>query len=176
MNEVAYSSSFMSTSPFRVLFVCTGNICRSPLAEALFAHYVQQDGLADRFAIDSAGLDSWHVGERADPRTCRVGQSYGVPVRSIARQFEAADYERFDLILAMDRGHRRALLSRAPAAHRDKVRLMRDYDDPVNHGEDVPDPYYGGPDGFESMYQMLAVCCRNLLESLKESNAPRPNA
>lgn len=159
----------MSVSPTRVLFVCTGNICRSPLAEAVFAHYVREEGLEDRFVADSAGLDSWHVGEPADPRTCHIGQTYGVPVPSIARQFQAEDYERFDIILAMDRGHLQALLSRAPARHRHKVRLMRDFDEPAHHGRDVPDPYYGGPAGFESMYRMLAASCRNLLESLKQA-------
>jgi protein-tyrosine phosphatase len=151
----------------RILFVCTGNICRSPLAEAIFAHYVREQGLGEHFHIDSAGLDGWHVGEAADPRTCRIGAAYGVDVPSVARQFEARDYERFDLILAMDRGHFKALRSRAPEKHRDKVELMRDYDHPEHHGSDVPDPYYGGPQGFEDMYQMLAVACRNLLDSLK---------
>ena len=186
----------MKIDPIRVLFVCTGNICRSPLAEAIFAHYVREEGLQDRFEIDSAGLDSWHVGENADPRTCHIGSVHGIPVDSVARQFEAADFERFDLILAMDRGHFRALTSRAPAKHRAKVRLMRDYDEPETGqapprsaihsreaagggegeprrsgsplGKEVPDPYYGGREGFESMYRMLSVACRNLLESLKK--------
>jgi protein-tyrosine phosphatase len=164
----------MAQAPLRVLFVCTGNICRSPLAEAIFVHEVAQQGLSDRFVVDSAGLDSWHVGERADPRTCRVGRAHGIDVPSIARQFEAGDYERFDLILAMDRGHQRALLAQAPARHRGKIHLMRDYDEPAHRGEDVADPYYGGPEGFEAMYRMLAICCRNLLESLKASGSARP--
>jgi protein-tyrosine-phosphatase len=159
----------MTDTAVRVLFVCTGNICRSPLAEALFAHLVREQRLEDRFVADSAGLDSWHVGEPADPRTCRIGETYGIPVPSIARHFEPSDFERFDIILAMDRGHLRSLLARAPARHKHKVRLMRDFDEPHNHGRDVPDPYYGGPAGFESMYRMLAVSCRNLLESLKET-------
>lgn len=155
----------------RILFVCTGNICRSPLAEAIFAHYVRQDGLEARFAADSAGIDGWHVGESADPRTCGIGAKYGIDVPSVARQFESPDFERFDLILAMDAGHVRALRTRASAAHRAKVHLMRNYDAPENHGRDVEDPYYGGPEGFEAMFQVLSVSCRNLLESLKAAEA-----
>src|SRR5438045_2714344 len=119
--------------PVRILFVCTGNICRSPLGEAIFAHYAREAGLAERFVVDSAGLGGWHVGEGADPRTCHVGRVHGIDVPSVARQFEPADYERFDLILAMDRGHYDALRQRAPKAHQEKVRLMRDYDAPENH-------------------------------------------
>jgi protein-tyrosine phosphatase len=153
--------------PMRILFVCTGNICRSPLAEGLFAHYVRKEGLEGRFVVDSAGIDSWHVGEGADPRTCGIGRKYGVEVPSIARQFEPRDFERFDLILAMDQGHFRSLSSRAPEPYRAKVHLMRNYDAPENHGRDVEDPYYGGPEGFEAMFEVLSLSCRNLLESLK---------
>jgi protein-tyrosine phosphatase len=160
-----------SEALLRVLFVCTGNICRSPLAEAIFAHYVREEKLTKSFSADSAGIGAWHTGEPADPRTCEIGARYGVDVPSIARQFERQDYERFDLILAMDHSHFSALSSKAPDAHRHKLRLMRDYDRPENRGTDVPDPYYGGPEGFESMYQMLALCCRNLLESLKTERA-----
>jgi protein-tyrosine phosphatase len=137
------------------------------MAEAILAHYIKKEGLGERFAVDSAGLDGWHVGEGADPRTCRTGEKYGIDVPSIARQFHDRDFERFDLILAMDHGHFKALRARASEAHRGKVQLMRDYDLPENRGSDVPDPYYGGAAGFESMYQILSVCCRNLLESLK---------
>ncbi len=160
-----------SRIPFRVLFVCTGNICRSPLAEALFAHYVREDGLGGRFEADSAGLEGWHVGDPADPRTRRVAEGHGVPVPSLAREFHQRDFDRFDLILAMDRGHLAELQSRAPGKHRGKVRLMRDYDRAENRGKDVPDPYYGGPAGFEAVYRMLAISCRNLLEILKEQVA-----
>jgi protein-tyrosine phosphatase len=167
----------MPTHPYRVLFVCTGNICRSPAAEALFAHYVREDGLGDRFLADSAGLGGWHIGDRADPRTRRVAEGHGVPVPSRARQFDERDFDRFDLILAMDKDHLAELQSRAPGVHRSKVRLMRDYDRPENHGKDVPDPYYGGPEGFEAVHQMLAVSCRSLLDTLKaQVAAARPTA
>jgi protein-tyrosine phosphatase len=165
-----------SSEPYRVLFVCTGNICRSPLAEALFAHEARQQGLDHRFLADSAGLEGWHAGDRADPRTLRVAEAHGVPVPSIARRFENRDFDRFDLILAMDRGHLAELRAQAPAKHRDKIRLMRDHDQPEGRGKDVPDPYYGGPEGFEAVHRMLARCCRNLLESLQEAAAGAPDS
>jgi len=130
------------------LFVCSGNICRSPLAEAIFASLVRAEGLEDRFELDSAGTGDWHEGDRADPRARRVGESHGVPVTSVARAVRDADFERFDLILAMDRGHRQELLARSPARHRHKIEMMRAYDRP-GADPDVPDPYYGGFEGFE---------------------------
>ncbi|MGE0455352.1 MAG: low molecular weight protein-tyrosine-phosphatase [Vicinamibacteria bacterium] len=155
----------------RVLFVCTGNICRSPLGEALFAHFVRERGLQDRFVADSAGLGPWHVGDRADPRTRRHAEKFGVAVTSIARQFEDDDFDRFDLILAMDRGHLRELRGRAGASQASRVRLMREYDQPPRQ-DDVPDPYYGGPRDFEEVFRILEVCCRNLLDRLLEAEAP----
>jgi len=149
----------------RLLFVCSGNICRSPLAEAIFASLVRAEGLEDRFELDSAGTGDWHEGERADPRARRVGEGHGAPVTSIARTIHDSDFDRFDLILAMDRGHQRQLLRRCPPAHQAKIRLMREYDDPGS-APDVPDPYYGALDGFERVYAMLSVCCRNLLRTL----------
>ena len=165
-----------SGAAYRVLFVCTGNICRSPLAEALFIHDVEEKGLGHRFLADSAGLEGWHAGDRADPRTRRVAEGHGVPVPSIARKFENHDFERFELILAMDRGHLAELQSRAPARYLDKVRLMRDHDQPEGRGKDVPDPYYGGPEGFESVHRLLARCCHNLLESLEEEATAAPDS
>jgi protein-tyrosine phosphatase len=157
--------------PFRVLFVCTGNICRSPLGEALFTHFAHERGVQDRFEADSAGLGPWHVGDRADPRTRRNADKHGVAVTSIARQFEDADFDRFDLILAMDRGHLRELRARARAAQASRLRLMREYDQPRRQ-DDVPDPYYGGPGDFEEVFRILEACCRNLLERLLEAEAP----
>jgi low molecular weight protein-tyrosine phosphatase len=152
--------------PRRLLFVCSGNICRSPLAEALFRDFARAEGLADQFELDSAGTHDFHEGDRADPRTRRVGERHGVVVDSIARPVKDSDFRNFDLILAMDRGHLRELRERAPKAERDKIRLMRDFDEP-GRGADVPDPYYGGEDGFENIFTMLSTCCRNLLNALR---------
>ena len=154
----------------RVLFVCSGNICRSPMAEALFVHMARERGVLDRFEVDSVGLHGYHEGEPADPRTRRLGAAHGVEVTSIAREIDTSDIARADLILAMDRGHERELTRLAPPEHRHKIRLMRSYDAP-GASLDVDDPYYGGMDGFERMYQVLQVCCRKLLDALLERDA-----
>jgi protein-tyrosine phosphatase len=155
----------------RLLFVCSGNICRSPLAEALFAHLARERGVLERFALDSAGTHSYHEGDRADPRTRRVAARHGIEVASIAREIRDSDFASFDLILAMDRGHLRQLRSRSPERHQHKIALMRSYDR-EGAAPDVEDPYYGGLDGFERMYEVLAVCCRNLLEALLARERP----
>ncbi len=154
------------SKPLRLLFVCSGNICRSPLAEAIFRSLAQDAGLGGRFELDSAGTHGYHEGELADPRTRRVGQRHGVKVTSIAREIDTDDLERFDLVVAMDRGHLRQLESMASAAQRAKLRLIRDFD-PGGPGRDVPDPYYGGEAGFEQVYTILDAACRGLLEHLK---------
>lgn len=155
-----------NAAPLRVLFVCSGNICRSPLAEALFRGLVAEAGLAHRFAVDSAGMHDYHEGERADPRTRRVGRRHGVDVTSVARPVEDADFDRFDLIVAMDRGHRRALLARAGSERAAKIHLMREYD-PAADGPDVPDPYNGDDPGFEDVHAILEAACRGLLQALR---------
>lgn len=157
----------------RILFVCSGNICRSPLAEALFVHLARARGVLDRFTVDSAGTHGFHEGEPADPRTRRVGARHGIEVTSIAREIRPSDFEEFDLILAMDRGHQRVLTAQSPARHRHRIETMRSYD--VGGDPDVADPYYGGLEGFERMYEVLAVCCRNLLDALLErATLPTP--
>jgi protein-tyrosine phosphatase len=150
----------------RILFVCSGNICRSPLGEAIFRHLVEEAGHGDRFLVDSAGTHGWHEGEPADPRARKVGQKHGVAVTSIARPVESGDFERFDLILAMDRGHLRTLRSRCPAPLRDRIRLMREFDGTGEGDLDVPDPYYSGEKAFEQVYELLEGCCRRLLDEL----------
>jgi protein-tyrosine phosphatase len=153
--------------PLRLLFVCSGNICRSPLGEAIFRHLAVEAGLEERFEVDSAGTHGWHDGEPADPRARRLGKRRGVPVTSIARAVESQDFERFDLILAMDRGHLRELQRRCPPDRRERIRLMRDFERPGGRGQDVPDPYYSGEEAFEEVFDLLEGCCRGLLEELR---------
>lgn len=159
--------------PVRILFVCLGNICRSPAAEAAFAHAVAKAGLANHFVIDSAGTGRWHVGEPADERMRQAATARGLEVTSIAREVRAEDFERFDHILAMDRDNLRTLTARAPASHRAKVRLFRDFD-PVAPGLDVPDPYYGGPEGFEDVLDIVTRTSLSLLETVKPSSRVPP--
>jgi len=153
------------TKPQRLLFVCSGNICRSPLAEALFRSLAAEAEVLSHFEIDSAGTHGYHEGDQADPRTRRVGRKHGLIVDSIARPVIDADFDRFDLILAMDRGHRRELMARAGSGRSASIRLMREFD-PGAREQDVPDPYYGGEDGFEAMYEILDPACRGLLAAL----------
>ena len=150
----------------RLLFVCTGNICRSPLAEAIFRHQAEQAGRGADFEVDSAGTHGYHEGEPADPRARRVGASRGVAVASIAREVRDSDFKHFDLILALDRGHLRELRARCPVPLRDRIRLMRDFGD--TPGGDVPDPYYSGEETFEEVFDLLDGCCRGLLAGLTQ--------
>jgi len=154
------------SEPVRVLFVCSGNICRSPLAEALFKSLATEAGLGSRVVVDSAGTHNYHEGDRADPRTRHVGRQHGLIVDSIARAVIDADFDRFDLIVAMDRGHRRELISRSGPGRKASIRMMREFDPEAEH-EDVADPYYGGEEGFETMYEILKPACRGLLESIR---------
>ena len=139
------------SQPTRVLFVCLGNICRSPMAEGLMLHLVQQRGLADQFRIESAGTAAYHQGERPDRRSMAVLQKHGISLNSLARQVRADDFEDFDWILAMDASNLRDLEQRCPPHRLDRVHLCLE---PVG-GDDVPDPYYGGPNGFDANYAML---------------------
>jgi len=149
----------------RVLFVCLGNICRSPAAEAALTSLVEEAGLAEEFIIDSAGTGRWHVGERADARMRAAASRRGLEITSIARQVSADDFERFDHILAMDRENLQELSERAPSRHRSKVRLFRDFD-PEDPGADVPDPYYGGPDGFDDVLNIVTRTARAWLNDI----------
>ncbi len=156
-----------SSSRTSVLFVCLGNICRSPLAEGVFRHLVEQEGLADRFEIDSAGTGAWHVGERADARSTLVAEQHGIELSSRARQVEPEDFERFDYIIAMDRDNLRTLeRMSATNGSEPRIELLRMYE-AERDGDEVPDPYYGGASGFENVYKMVKRSCEGLLKHLR---------
>ncbi len=154
--------------PTRVLFVCLGNICRSPLAENVFRHLTEEAGLAEAFDIDSAGTGAWHVGEPPDARATRVAEDRGIEMRGRARQVEPGDLTSFDWVLAMDRENLRDL-RRMAGTHgaTAEIRLMREWD-PEPDGDDVPDPYYGGPGGFETVFDIVSRSCRGFLEELRD--------
>ena len=157
----------MTTPPlFSVLMVCTGNICRSPTADGLLRHALVEAGLSERVRVDSAGTHDYHIGDPPDPRSCATAKAYGVDLGSLrARQVTKRDFAAFDLILAMDEGHL-ALLQRAcPQQHRHKVKLYLDY--APQFGRIVPDPYYGGQDGFEAVWRMCEAASRALVEEIR---------
>lgn len=151
---------------YRVLFVCLGNICRSPLAEGTFRHLVEEAGLGDRIEIDSAGTGAWHVGEGPDPRSVEVAERHGVSLDGqTARRVTEKDFQRFDRIVAMDADNRSDLMTVAPAGSEDKVCMLRDFD-PAGPG-DVPDPYFGGDQGFENAFDMIHRSCSALLDEIE---------
>ncbi|MGW6057227.1 low molecular weight protein-tyrosine-phosphatase [Streptomyces sp. NPDC055189] len=161
---------------FSVSFVCTGNICRSPMAESVFRARVDEAGLGGLVRVDSAGTDGWHEGDGADPRTVAVLAAAGYESDHVARRFEASWFSRLDLVIALDSGHLRALRRLAPtAADADKVRLLRSYDpEAVDPGDlDVPDPYYGEDDGFDECLRMVEAASEGLLDAVREAEERR---
>jgi protein-tyrosine phosphatase len=150
----------------RVLFVCSGNICRSPTAEAVFVHRAAERGIA--VEADGAGIGGWHVGEPPDSRSAAEAAGRGVPLRGVARQVRASDFDDFDLLVAMDRTHQRDLERLAPDPEAAaKVRLLREWDPQVNGDLDVPDPYYGGPDGFRDVFDLIDRSSTALLDEIE---------
>ena len=160
--------------PFRVVFVCTGNICRSPMAEVVFRWFADQAGLGDRVTSASAGTGDWHVGERADARTldALAGRGYDGS-RHRARQFTIADFDRHDLIVALDRSHERILAgwARTPA-DTDKLALLLAFDPAADGNLDVPDPYYAGPAMFDEVLGMIESASRALFRQLEPAIRP----
>jgi protein-tyrosine phosphatase len=154
----------------RICFVCLGNICRSPTAEAVTRHLVKEAGAGDRIAVDSAGTGDWHVGGPRDRRSRAVGAARGIPLEGEARQFTRADFDRYQLVLAMDRSNRDELLRLArDDRDRAKVRLLRSFDPSAPPDAEVPDPYYGGPGGFEEVFDICERACRGLLAHLEQA-------
>ena len=157
------------TTKTRILFVCLGNIVRSPLAESMFRHLAAEAGVADKYEVDSAGTGAYHVGERPDSRMRRVAVRRGFRYDGRARQFSRQDFDRFDLIIAMDMSNRNSLYGLARSqADRDKIHSMREYDPLGGPQDGVPDPYYGGMDGFERTYDIVERSCKGQLETLEK--------
>lgn len=147
-----------------VLFVCLGNICRSPLAEGIFRRKVQDAGRSDQILIDSAGTGAWHAGNPPDPRSIEIAAAHGIDISSQrARQVTSSDYDRFDYLVAMDADNLANLLSGKGKQHQG-IRLLL-----TNPPADVPDPYYGGPKGFEEVYRLVDGGCDALLTSIRQS-------
>ncbi|MSO43967.1 MAG: low molecular weight phosphotyrosine protein phosphatase [Thermoleophilia bacterium] len=143
-------------APTRVCFVCLGNICRSPTAEAIVKHRMSSDDVGVAIEVESAGTGNWHVGHPADARARNEAARRGIPMAGVAQQFTTDDFARFDLILAMDRDNRDVLRSMAPDDDsRGKVHLLREFDPQARDSRDVPDPYFGGQDGFIEMFDMV---------------------
>ncbi|MCC7549315.1 MAG: low molecular weight phosphotyrosine protein phosphatase [Burkholderiales bacterium] len=148
----------------RVLFVCTGNICRSPTAEGVFLHMIHRAGLHQFIQVDSAGTHGYHVGDRPDPRSLAVAARRAYDLSRLrARRLRAEDYGRFDHLLAMDRGHLSIMLRDSPPEHRDKIRLFMDFAPQLEHRE-VPDPYYGDNSGFELVLDLVEAAAHGLLQ------------
>jgi protein-tyrosine phosphatase len=153
----------------RVCFVCLGNICRSPTAEGVFRHLVSEAGLSSAFEIDSAGTAGYHSGELPDPRARAAGKRAGIPIGGQARQFLAADFARFDHVIAMDAANARDLRRIAPSKEASaKIRLMRSYDPAAPDNAPIPDPYYGEDRGFDDVLELCRTACRYLLEEIRK--------
>ncbi|MEC4569935.1 low molecular weight protein-tyrosine-phosphatase [Streptomyces virginiae] len=156
---------------YRVCFVCTGNICRSPMAESVFRAHVERVGLDALVEVDSAGTGGWHEGDGADPRTVSVLEAAGYAQDHRARQFRSSWFSRLDLVIALDAGHLRDLRALAPTPQdAAKVRLLRSYDPAATAGQyDVPDPYYGPIDGFEECLELIEAAGPGLLDAVREA-------
>jgi len=152
-----------------VCFVCLGNICRSPTAEAVMRHLLAREGLDGRVEVDSAGTGSWHVGDPPDRRAGAEARTRGIVMEGRARRFHPGDFADVDLVVAMDAQNAADLRAMAPDAEAAaKVRLLRDWDPEARDGDrSVPDPYYGGPEGFTVVLDMVERACAGLMAHLR---------
>jgi len=161
---------FNENEPLKIVFVCLGNICRSPTAEGVFQHIVNKKGSSSLFEIDSAGTAAYHEGEAANSKSRQVAKLYGVDLLSRARKVHPDDFEYYDLLLAMDRSNYQDLLrDRAAVQYAHKIHLFRIFD-PEAHDKhpEVPDPYYGGLQGFDDVFQMVQRTSEKLYEFLMQ--------
>jgi protein-tyrosine phosphatase len=153
--------------PIKILFVCMGNICRSPMAEGVFKHHVKQAGLDDRIATDSAGTHDYHIGEPPDPRAQRAASCRGYDLSALrGRQVSRGDFSEFDYLLAMDETNLRVLERLCPSQHAHKLKLLMEFSTGPALRE-VPDPYYGGEPGFERVLDMVEQAAQGLLDHLR---------
>jgi len=150
------------------LFVCLGNICRSPLAQGVFEHLLSERGVREEFTVESCGTGDWHRGQRPDPRAIDVASKHGVELRSRARQLDAkCDFERFELLLAMDRRNLQGLMEAGADPARTRLFLAFAPEQIARpHALEVPDPYDGGPEQFEEVYQLVHVGAKGLLDAV----------
>ncbi len=153
---------------FNVLFVCMGNICRSPTAEGVFNHLVRTHGLEDVIRVDSAGTHAYHLGEKPDPRACAAALEKGYDISfAEAREVKVEDFDGFDYILPMDNTNSSCLQVKSPLSHRDEIELFLNYH-PDKVGEEVPDPYYKDSDLFNEVFNTIEECCWNLLKVMRK--------
>ena len=156
----------MQSPPIRILFVCLGNICRSPLAEGIFRHLVTRAGVQDLFEIDSAGTSGYHDGNPPDARSTATAQARGITLEGQSRKLLSEDLQTFDYVIGMDADNMREIDALAEQVGGDtRVHLLREWD-PVDRGAGVPDPYYGGAQGFEDVHDIVERSCEKLLEHL----------
>lgn len=159
----------MNQERVSVVFVCLGNICRSPLAEGAFRRLVESAGLDDRVEIDSAGTSGYHEGELPDPRAREVARRRGIPLISRARQLKREDLDRFDYVIVMDAENQRDVKRLANGSERSEIRRLLEFADAYDV-RDVPDPYYGGDEGFELVCDMVEHACERLLHHIREES------
>ncbi|XKE46767.1 low molecular weight phosphotyrosine protein phosphatase [Halomonas organivorans] len=157
----------------RVLFVCLGNICRSPTAEGMFRRHLTEAGLDGRVEVDSCGIGSWHLGKAPDPRAQAAAASRGLDLSALrARQLDDRDFDRFDYLLAMDEDNLSVLQARRPADCAAHVGLLLEF--AGLPGRAVPDPYYGGDAGFEEVLDLVEAASRGLLTEVRDRLEPAP--
>lgn len=156
-----------------VLFVCLGNICRSPTAEGIFRRLIRERGYEDRIHVDSAGTSDYHIDEAPDPRAIAKAQRSGIDISGLrGRQVARRDFETFDYVLAMDAENLDDLLRRCPGKYQHRVRLLMEFA-PDARVRSVPDPYFGGADGFDQVYELIEAASEGLLETIAREHFGR---